>query len=226
VVNIPGISNKALDLNENDAESLFYKGLVFYAQKDYSKAVKYFDLAIKNKHDYRYYFYDGLANDKDKNYDNAINNFNHAIEADTSNLIKNKFYMRGMCYFRNKAFTLALTDLDIYNMSESSKTDTVFFADYGMIQLISNQDSLAHKTLNHAISLSGENAKALFGLGCFYAKTGNAEKSWDYFEKAFAKKELTEEYIKAIEETVLISFNKDRDNRNRFSKLKKTFLNN
>jgi tetratricopeptide (TPR) repeat protein len=218
--------NQALDLNENNSDALYYRGLIYYVQNEFSKSIRDFDKALKVMPDYRYYYDNGRANLKNKNYPEAIKNFDGAIQYDTLNIIKNKYFLRGLSYFKNKSINEAFNDFNEYNNSPGSKADTAFFADYGVVRLFAGKDSLAVVSFNHAISLSANNSKALFGLGCYYAKAGQFEKALELFEKAFATREISKEDIKPEEDAFLIEFNKDKTNRSRYTKLKKTYLNN
>jgi tetratricopeptide (TPR) repeat protein len=153
-------------------------------------------------------------------------NFTGAIQADTLNIIKDKYFLRGLSHFKNKLINEALSDFNEYNKTESSKTDTAFYADYGTAQLFANQDTLAAKSFKQAIALSANNAKALYGLACYYAKIGQFDKTFDLFAKAFATHALTKEDIKPEEDTFLVELNKDKLNRNRYKELKKSYQNN
>jgi len=218
--------NQALDLDEKNSDALYYRGRIYFDKNEISRSIDDFNAALKIKPDYRYYYSNGIANHKLKNYAPAIAAFTGVIQLDTLNIIKNKYYLRGLSYFKSKSYTVALTDFNEYNKSESAKTDTAFYADYGRAQLFANQDSLAVNSFNQAISLSANNGKALYGLGCYNAKIGRFNGALELFEKAFATHLLTKEDIKPEEEAFFVEFNKDRANRSAYSKLKKTYLNN
>jgi len=218
--------NQAIDLNESNADALYYRGLVYYAQNELSKAIKDFEKALRISGNCWYYYNNGRAYYKIKNYENAMANFTGAIQADTLNIIKDKYFLRGLSHFKNKLINEALSDFSEYNKTESSKTDTAFYADYGTAQLFANQDTLAAKSFKQAIALSANNAKALYGLACYYAKIGQFDKTFDLFAKAFATHTLTKEDIKPEEDTFLVELNKDKLNRNRYKGLKKSYQNN
>jgi tetratricopeptide (TPR) repeat protein len=215
--------NQALTLNGDNAEALYYRGLVYYATNEMSRSIKDYDHAIKVQPQYKYYYADGNSNLKDKNYDVAISHFSGAIRLDTANIIKNKNYLRGLCYFKKKSMNDALNDFNEYSKSEVSKTDTAFFADYGQVQLFANQDSAAYKSFNRTVNLSPNNSKALYGLACFYAKSKQFDKVLDLAEKAFKMQNLKREDIKLEEDTFLVDFNKDKANRNKYKALKQTY---
>lgn len=213
--------NKAIDLLETNSEALYYKGLVFYAQGELSRSSKALDDAIKIEPASKYYYANGKTNLKNKKYPVSIANFSLAINTDSVNLLKDKYYLRGFCYFKNKQYTEALADFDVYTKSVIAKTDTDFYADYGVAQLIAGQDSLAVKSFNTAITFSSKNAKALFGLACYDAKSGQADKALELFQKAFSLRMLTKEEIKAPEELFLTEFTKLKANRQKYNELKK-----
>jgi len=218
--------NQAVDLNESNADAYYYRGLVYYAQNELSKAIKDYEKALKLSGNHWYYYNNGRAYYKSKNYESAIENFTSAIQTDTLNIITDKLFLRGQSYFKNKLLNEALSDFSQYSKTENSKTDGAFYADYGIAQLFANQDTLAAKNLRQAIALSPNNAKALYGMGCYYTKNSQFEKALDLFAKAFAIRALTKEDIRPAEDTFFTEFNKDKASRTRYRELKKSYENN
>lgn len=218
------IETLGLSLNQAPVnyEALYYSGLVYLnqPQRDLSRATRYFDDAIKNKPDYRFYYANGLANYYNKNYLVSINHFSDAIRLDSGNEARNKYYMRGLAYFKNKDNANALADFDAYNKYSYAKNDTSFFADYGVTQLLSGQDTAAFKTLSYALSKSKTNAMALYGVGCYYAKTNEPYKALDSFKSAFSTHQLTKDFVKQMEEALLQEFLADKSNKSNYKKMK------
>ncbi len=217
--------NKALDYQQSNSDAFYYLSLVYYEQNELSKAIKNAEEAIKLNPQYKYYYADGRANFKSKNYGVAINNFSDAIKTDTLNILKNKLYLRGLSFYKNKQYDDAVTDFKAYDKTETAKTDTAFYADYGLGQLFVNQDTAAIKSFTHCLALSTQNARALYGLGCSYAKSGQFDKALDMIEKAFALHALTKDEIKPLEETFFTDFNKVKTNRTKYNELKKASFN-
>jgi tetratricopeptide (TPR) repeat protein len=218
--------NKAIELNENNAMAFYYRGLVFDAQNELSKANKDFNQAIKIMPDYRFYYANGLAYYKNKNYTAAISNINESVKLDSTMEIKGKNYLRGMCFYKLKEFNPALVDFESYSNTEEAKSDTLFYGDYGIIQLYANKDAEALRSFNRAITLNSNNGKALFGMACIYARSNDTEKVFEFIEKAFNTHDLNKKELKPLEEAFLSDFNKNKTNRNRYNDLKKLYLNN
>ena len=217
-------------LQEANNEAYYYKALVYYdqPQQDLSKAKEYLDHAIAIKQDYRYSYANGKTNYKRKDYQSAINHFSDAIRLDTLNNLRNTYYLRGLSYYKTgKDFPNALADFDKYASFSYAKKDTGFYAYYGITQLNSNQDSLALKSFEYALSKAKNHPLALFGLGCYYAKSGteNYLKANVSFQSAFQTHQLTKDDIKLMEETFLQDFFKDKVQKSLYNNSKKTGLN-
>lgn len=217
-------------LQEANNEAYYYKALVYYdqPQQDLSKAKEYLDHAIAIKQDYRYSYEDGKTNFKRKDYQIAINHFSDAIRLDTMNNLRNTYFLRGLCYYKTaKDFPSALADFDKYATYSYATKDTAFYPYYGITQLYSNQDSLAFKSFNYILEKVKNNPLALYGLGCYYAKSGTDGylKANVSFQSAFQTHKLTKDDIKLMEETFLQDFFKDKVQKSLYNNMKKTGLN-
>jgi len=203
-------------------EANYYLGLVYLnqPQKDLSRAIRSFDDAIKVKADFHYFYSNGIANHANKNYVVAINHFTQAIQLDTANDLRNTYYLRGLSNFKNRDYPNALADFDKYSKFSYAKNDTSFFVDYGITQLLSGQDTAANKNLTYALSKSKNNAIALYGTGCYYAKTNEPFKALDSFKNAFATHQLTKDFVKMMEEALLQDFLNDKSSKTNYKKMK------
>ncbi len=217
--------NKSIDWVETNNEAFYYRGLVYFAKNELSKSTKDLGEAIKIKPQYKYYYQNGRVNFKNRSYPAAINNFSEAINTDSLNELKDKFYLRGLSYFKSKQYNEAIRDFDTYNKETGVKTDTAFYADYGLAQLFVNQDTSAVKSFQYVLTISPNNARALFGMGCSYAKKGQFDMVFDLMQKAFTTRVLSKDEIKPEEEAFLADFNKVKANRSKYNELKKTYLN-
>ncbi|HTE02143.1 MAG TPA: tetratricopeptide repeat protein [Mucilaginibacter sp.] len=216
--------NSAVDLLETNNEALYYRGLVYFAQGDLPSSGKDLDAAIKMKPDYRYYYANGKTNYRKKNYPYAISNFSESITADSLNTLNNKLYLRGLSYFKSKQYNEAVNDFSLYSKSENSKSDTAFFADYGEAQLFKGLDTAAVSNFNYTLKMNPNNAKALYDMGCYYAKNNQFDKAIDYFQRAFLTHGLTKDEIKLQEDIFLADFNKVKANKSKYNDLRKANL--
>ena len=214
---------KALDKNEYNTEALYYKGLVHFAQGDLSRSISSLDQALRYMQQYKYSYADGCSNLKNKKYIEAIHHFTDAIRSDSLKTIKNVHYLRGLSYFKNKNVNAALQDYAAYSGSDVSKTDTAFLADYGTAQLFTSTDADAFNNFTQALTLSATNAKALFGVGCYYAKNHNFDKALEYIEKAFSQNALSRDDIEYSEEAFLTELIKNKTYRPKYDQFKKMY---
>jgi tetratricopeptide (TPR) repeat protein len=214
--------NASLELNHHD-EAYYYLALVYLdqPQRELSRAKDDLKEAIKIKQDSRYFYASGKAYFYDKDYLTSISNFGDAIRLDSANDQRDKYYRRGYSYFKNKNYPEALADYDVYNKYSYAKNDTSFFADYGIAQLFAGKDTAAAKSFNIALSKSKNNAIALYGIGCYYAKTGEAFKALDSFKSAFSTHQLSKDDIKVMEDTFLTDFLNDKNYKSQYKTLKK-----
>jgi tetratricopeptide (TPR) repeat protein len=216
--------DNAIKINKTNAEALYYRGLVYEATNGLSKALKNYAAAIEVAKDYKYFYANGSAFHKAEKFDLAITNFDQAMLQDTLPVIVNRNYLRGQSYFKSKMWNQAAADFAEYAKIEASKADSPFFADYALANLYLGQDSAAFENFNQALMLKSDNAKALFGLGCAYAKSGNYDKALEVLEMAYQTGILSKNDIKLEEETFLAELNKIKANKNRYNQLKKTYL--
>lgn len=215
--------NKALDYNKNNAEAYYYKGLVYELQKNYDKAADSYADAIKIAPHFKYYYANGIASHKINNFTQAIANYDQAIKLDTLPAVKNQHYLRGQSFIKTRMWANALKDFNEYAKSEMVNTDIAFYSDFGLVNLYLNQDAEAIKNFQHALTLQQDNPKALFGLGCAYAKTGNFDKALEMLEKAYVTRKLTKDEVKPEEEAFLGELTKVKANRDKYNQLKKNY---
>ena len=220
-VNSISASNNAIDLLQTNNEAYYYRGLAYFEQNELSKSARDFDEAIKVDPQYKYYYANGKANFKNQRYQAAVNNFSDAIRTDSTYTLKNKYYLRGLSYFKLKQYADAIADFDLYHKVENSKTDTSFYVDYGTAQLFAGQDNAASESFKYALNMSPKNAKALYGLGCYYAKTNQLDKVDELIQNAFASKSLTRDDIRLQEDAFLTEYLKVKANKTKYNDLKK-----
>lgn len=218
--------NRAIDYNEVQAEALYYRGLVHVQQNDLSKAFKDYNAAIKVTPEYKYYYANGAAAYTYKDYEQAINNFNEAINRDTLSTTKNKFYLRGMSYLKNKMPDNAVIDFAAYEKAGVLASDSSFYTDFGLAKLYVNQDTSAMRYLDKAVTLRGNDSMALYGLGCAYAKTGDLDKAIIYLERGFATRRLLKDDLKLPENTFLTALYKSKPMKTKYNALKKQYMDN
>jgi len=215
--------DQSLNYNEFNSEALYYRGLVRVQQGDFSKAYKDYYAAIKITPKYKYFYANGDASLTNKNYEQAISNYNDAITADTLSTVRNRFYLLGLSYFKNKAFENATTAFASYEKGGPLRSDSSFNAEYGLALLYNNQDSLAVKHLTQAITQKSNDAGALYSMGCSFAKKSQFDKALEYFEKAFATRQLTRDEIKLAENTFLADLYKTKPVKTKYNQLKKQY---
>ncbi|QCR21561.1 tetratricopeptide repeat protein [Pontibacter sp. SGAir0037] len=216
--------NQAIEHNEKNAEAFYYRGQVYEAIDNLSKALKDYDAALKVGQHYKYYYANGSALHKSKNYPLAINNFNEAVRLDTLPAVSNKLYLRGLSYFKNRMLNDAMDDFTEYAKTNAVKSDSIFYADYALLHLYLGKDAEAIENFNQALSMQQNNPKALFGLGCAYAKGGDYQKALELLEKAYQTRQLTKDEIQLDEQTFLVDFLKVKTNKKRYNELKKSYL--
>jgi len=218
--------NKALDYNQQNAEAFYYRGLVNEAQNELSKSIKDYNEALKINQDYRYFYANGKANFKKRVYDQSIANFSNAIIKDSAGTVKDRYYLRGISYFKNKEYDKAASDYALYEKYEGSKSDSTFWVDYGFAKLYLKDDTQAASYFTQALSLNANNAKALYGMGCTYVRAGNFDKGLELISKSFSSTQIKKEDIKLFEEDLLaiLSQKENKPNRNKYNQLKKTLL--
>jgi tetratricopeptide (TPR) repeat protein len=218
--------NQSIAINEFNAEAYYYKGLVNVAQQELSKSFSNYKDAIKVNGAYKYFYAYGEALYNNKDYEEATANFSNAINQDTLGTVANRFYLRGRSLYKTKLYEQAAADFAQYEKIGVLKSDTAFNAEYGFAELYINKDAEAIRYFEEALKLRENDANALFGLGCAYAKAGQFEKSLSYMEKAFATRMLNKNEIKPSEKAFLDKMNDVKANRTQYNKIKKTYLDN
>ena len=100
---------KAIELNQNFAESYYNRGLVYDDLKNYDAAIADYNQAIKlNPNDAKAYNNRGNAYKALKNYDAAIADYNNAIKINPN--YANAYYNRGIAYKNLKQYQKAVAD--------------------------------------------------------------------------------------------------------------------
>lgn len=74
---------KSLNIDNNNAKALHYKGNLFYDDNEYNEAIKYYNKAIKSNSKFSFPYHGlGITYSNLKEHKKAIKNFNKAIEID------------------------------------------------------------------------------------------------------------------------------------------------
>jgi tetratricopeptide (TPR) repeat protein len=216
------LADKALELDEKNAEALYFKGLASEGLHDIPKALKCYADAIKYKPDFRYYYANGKALLGAEKYEPAISNFSQVLKLDTLPAIKDTRYLRGLSYFKNHMLDAAHKDFTDY--AKLAGDDSGFYTDFGIVNLHLSHDAAAVENFQRTLALKPTAAQALYGLGCAYAKAGEFEQALKQFELAFQTRKLKKDDIKQEEESFLGEFNKVKANKTKYAQLKKTYL--
>jgi tetratricopeptide (TPR) repeat protein len=218
--------NLATDNDEFNAEAFYYKGLVNVAQGELSKSFNNYRDAIKITGAHKYYYAYGEALFGNKDYEEATRNFSNAIALDSSASVSNRFYLRGRSLYKTRLYEKAVADFLQYEKDGVQAADTAFYGEYGFAQLYTNKDADAVKCFEQALKTRSVDARALFGLGCAYAKAGQFDKALENMEKAFATRRLNKDEIKADEKTFLSKLTDVKANKAKYNQMKKTYMDN
>ncbi|WP_201986875.1 tetratricopeptide repeat protein [Hymenobacter rubidus] len=216
-------ADKALEYDEKNGEALYYKGQASEGIKDVSKALKSYADAIRYAPHFKYFYANGKALLGQEKYDVAISNFTQAIKFDTLTTIRSSRYLRGLSYFKNKMLDPAYKDFTEY-AKHTDSSDSLFYIDFGMLNLYMNHDAAAIENFQSALTIKPNQPRALFGLGCAYAKAGKFDNAMQQFALAYATRRLKKEEVKLDEEAFLNDFNKVKAMRNQYAQLKKNYL--
>jgi tetratricopeptide (TPR) repeat protein len=217
--------NKALDINEENAEAFYYRGLVNVAINEGSKAIKDYNEALKISKDHRYYYAVGKAYYQDKDYQESVDNFTNEIASDTSGVEKDRFYLRGLSYFKVKAYDKAFDDYIKYDKPDAAKSDTAYTS-FGFADLEVGKDSLASQHFKKALIINEKFPMALYGMGCYYAKAGNFDQAIKCFNDAFGTNLIKKEDIKLFEEDFLGKLKDNKPSKNLYNQARKLLANN
>ena len=217
------VLEKALEDDEKNAEAYYYMGLVYNAKRDLSKAIKNYNESLKYEQKFKYYFANGEAYFITGEYENAIKNYNEGIQLDEQYTKKNSYYLRGLSYYKLQKWENSESDFIEYGKTAESAKNVDYFSNLGIVQLYLNKDADAETSFKKALELKSDNAQSLFGLGLFYARAANFEKTNEFMEKAFLTKEILKDQFELEENAFLTDYIKVKANRTKFNQLKKTY---
>ena len=103
--------DKAIELNPNDANAHYGRGIAKAGLKQHFAAIKDFDMTIELKEDYADAYHNrGIAKHSLEQYDSAIRDFNTAIQLDPNNA--RAHYNRGLANGQLGQYTTAIIDYD------------------------------------------------------------------------------------------------------------------
>ena len=211
-------SNKALQANPNNAKAWLFKGFAYDKLKNYSEAIKCFDIAIALKNDCeKVYNYKGNALSNSDDNEEAIKNYDKAIE------LKPDYAYP----YNNKG--LVLSELGNYEEAikcydkaiELNPDYTYSYYNKGFVlQEIGNNEE-AIKCYDKVIELKPDYAGAYNNKGVVFHNLGNYEEAIKNYDKAI---ELKNDLAYNNKRIVLQILEEKKQNKDFPEDLKETYL--
>lgn len=214
---------KALEMDEKNAEALYYQGLSYEAMRDLPKALKCYADAIRFAPLSLYYYAEGRASLQAGKYEQAITSLSSVVKLDTAHAFKNAYYLRGLGYFKSHLLEPAYKDFTQYSQY-AVKADSSFYADSGLLNLYLNHDADAVADFRRALTAKPNYPVALYRLGCAYAKAGQFEPAMQQFTQAYQTHRLRKEDVRLEEDAFLTELTKVKTHKTQYAQLKKTYL--
>jgi tetratricopeptide (TPR) repeat protein len=151
--------NKAIQLDPDDPDAFYRRGLAWSAKKEYDKAIKDYEEAIRLRPDDADFFNDrGLAWSEKKAYDKAIKDYDEAIRLDPNSA--SAFINRGDAWSRKKEYGKAIKD---YNVAIRLRPDNAYaFSRRGLAWGDRKEYDKAIKDFDEAIHLDPKDAYAFY----------------------------------------------------------------
>lgn len=177
--------NKAIEINQKEADYYFNRGSAKKDLKKYEEAILDYDRAIKmDASDANYHCNRGEAKYWLKYYNEAIIDLDKAIEIEPKNAV---FYtFRGLAKRDSNDFNGAIIDFD-KGIELNPKNEIAYSAKSNLFRLLLKLDE-AHDLINIAIRLDS-NASNNYGTkAAIFSSQNNEEGFYKYAEIAFEKK--------------------------------------
>ena len=160
----------------SDRERHYHRGLKWFFESNYDKAIKDFDEAIRldPKHS-RAYYSRGNAWDKKGEYDKAIQDYNEAIRLNPK--YADAYYSRGIAWKANGEYDKAIKDFNEairLNPKDMIAYNNLAFLMASCPEAKCRNGAMALKHAKKACELSGwQYADCVDTLAAAYAETGN-----------------------------------------------------
>ena len=172
---------KAVELDPNEADYYFEKGLAYYYLEKYKEALKDFSKAIKlNPKEAKYFYQKGYSYYLLNKNKEAIKEFHQAIKLDPNN--DQFIYNRGLAYYYLENYENALFDLNKAIKLNPKKAQYFYFR--GVTSLKFNQNQFAIRDFNKAIKLNPNEADYYFEKGLAYYYLENYKNAIKEFHQA------------------------------------------
>ena len=185
----------AILIDRNDFESYFGLGICYKHLKQYSKAIKYFDIASSLKNDNYEVFYElGLCHLLDGSTCGAIKNFVQAIQINLDN--PDAILQLGVAHEMCEETELALM---VYQKLIETTPGFIKAYDHksALLMKLGNYKE-ASAVLHEALKLNPNYYKAYAGIGVCFDKLGKRSNAQRYYRKFLSQKPFSHnaEFIK------------------------------
>ncbi|MCP2520041.1 tetratricopeptide repeat protein [Candidatus Aminicenantes bacterium AC-335-A11] len=163
-----------------NARNNFIKGIQFYRQKEYDKAIELFKMVLKDRPDLAECYYNlGLAYLYKGDIDNAIVNIDKAIELKPEFL--EAYFALAHAYVNKKNEEKAI---EIYKKAINiNPNNAKLYVNLGALYSSVEKDDLAIESLLKAKELEPTLPNTYYQFGLLYLRKGNIEKSIENFKK-------------------------------------------
>ncbi|WP_225000325.1 tetratricopeptide repeat protein [Cesiribacter sp. SM1] len=189
---------KGLEINKAHTRALFARGAAYYGLKNYKKAIKDIEKSIQwgIEDGPGVYLLLGDAYKANEQADVSIQIYTYII--DKVNPKYDQAYIhRSLCYKNFRQYQLALQDINVaLSINESLKQDLSLMTSKGLMELYESKIQEADLTFDQALSISENDAWALYGKACVLASQNKVEESLDLFRKSFQPKVIEWSAIK------------------------------
>ncbi len=168
---------KDLFLNPKEPFANYYYGRFLISNDEYSKALPYFDLAIKGqKKEASFYSYRAMSHTVVKNYSEAIEDYLIAIVLDSSDA--SNYLNLGFTYYKIQKYDLAFK----YYGEAIKKGDVMGFSNRGKLYYELKQYEKVILDLNKAVKKMPKAMDVLYYRGLVYKEQGEKEQACKDFE--------------------------------------------
>jgi len=167
-------------------EGDFQKGLSYYKQKQYQRAIEEFEKIVQQIPDYESgHRILGDCYLQTREYDKAVESFREALRLKNENYVS--YYGLALAYFNSQRFGEALETLDEGEKYARSPRDRYqLYKTRGSTQYNLERFDRAISDLEKAISIQRGNPAELVQLGIAYFRTGRYSKAAQVLEQAVA----------------------------------------
>jgi len=176
------ILTQQIEKDPNNDKLYFQKGILYFNEMKFNKAIVEFSYAIlKNDRNSSYFELRGRAYYNKKSYRLALTNFTKALRLNPKS--SELFVMRGMMYGFLKRFKLALSDFD--NAIKYNKKNATAYRNRAYTYIkYKKKYKKALRDIKKAIKIIPEDPVLYYELSCYYSLAGKKKKALESFEKA------------------------------------------